>query len=266
MADDKPSPPVDENSGVSRRDFLKLGGITLTVPMVVGPRVVEVGGKPVEIHGPGKVPITLSVNGKRLGVELEPRVTLLDALRDHLKLTGAKRVCDRGECGACTVLMNGRPVYACQVLAIDAQGVPITTVELLSTPEPAPTGAMANPGLPPEKLHPIQQAFVDNDAQQCGFCTPGFVMAAKAVLDRHPRPTPQQVLDGLSGNLCRCGTYRGLRAAVMVAGGQQVPPEWATLARVTDGDGVPRLAPNSMARTWGTQAGSDDGEEGGGDA
>jgi xanthine dehydrogenase YagT iron-sulfur-binding subunit len=216
MADDKCKPPTDAPSDVSRRDFLKLGGITLTVPLVVGPRVIDVGGKPVEIHGPGKVPVTLTVNGKKLAAELEPHVTLLDALRDHFNLTGAKRVCNRGECGACTVLLDGRAVYACNVLAIDAQGRQITTVESLGATE---------------KLHPIQQAFVENDAQQCGFCTPGFVVASKALLDKNPHPTPDQVLRGLSGNYCRCGTYRGLRAAVLAAAGQKVPAEWTTLAR-----------------------------------
>ena len=115
------------------------------------------------------------MNGKKLNAQLEPRVTLLDALRDQFELTGAKRVCDRGTCGACTVLLDGKAVYSCSVLAIDAQGHQITTVE-----------GLGEPG----KLHPIQQAFVDNDAQQCGFCTPGFVVATKAFLDQHPNPTP----------------------------------------------------------------------------
>jgi xanthine dehydrogenase YagT iron-sulfur-binding subunit len=206
MADEDVKAP---DGGVSRRDFLKLGGITLSVPMVAGPRVIDIGGKPVEVHGPGKVPVTLKVNGKQLNAELEPRVTLLDALRDHFDLTGAKRVCDRGECGACTVLVDGRAIYACNVLAIDAQGKAITTIESLGTPE---------------ALHPIQQAFVDNDAQQCGFCTPGFVMAAKALLDRKPRPTPDEVLHGLGGNFCRCGTYKGLKAALAQASGQAQAP------------------------------------------
>jgi xanthine dehydrogenase YagT iron-sulfur-binding subunit len=152
--------------------------------------------------GPGKVPVTLSVNGKKLNAQLEPRVTLLDALRDKFELTGAKRVCDRGTCGACTVLMDEKPVYSCSVLAIDAQGREITTIE-----------ALGEPG----KLHPIQQAFVDHDAQQCGFCTPGFVMATKAFLDRNPNPTPEQIKHGLGGNFCRCGTYAGMREAVMQA-------------------------------------------------
>lgn len=154
------------------------------------------------VQGPGKVPISLNINGKKYNAQLEPRVTLLDALRDQFELTGAKRVCDRGTCGACTVLMDGKAVYSCSVLAIDAQSKPITTVE-----------GLGQPG----KLHPVQQAFVDNDAQQCGFCTPGFVVATKAFLDQHPNPTPEQIKHGLGGNFCRCGTYAGIRAAVMQA-------------------------------------------------
>jgi xanthine dehydrogenase YagT iron-sulfur-binding subunit len=139
------------------------------------------------------------VNGKKHKLELEPRVTLLDALRDNLGITGAKRVCDKAECGACTVLIDDKPVYACAVLAIEAQGKQIATVESL---------------MEGGKLHPIQQAFVDNDASQCGFCTPGFVVAFKAFLDKHPHPTPDEIRRGLSGNLCRCGTYHGIQQAI----------------------------------------------------
>jgi xanthine dehydrogenase YagT iron-sulfur-binding subunit len=226
MADDHTKLPDEPASGLSRRDFLKLGGVTLSVPLVAGARVVQAGGKPVEVHGPGTATITLTVNGQQLTAELEPRVTLLDALRDHFHFTGAKRVCDRGECGACTVLMDGRSVYACNVLAIDAQGKQITTIESLGAPE---------------ELHPIQKAFVENDAQQCGFCTPGFVMASKALLDKNPQPSPEDVLHGLSGNFCRCGTYRGLRAAVLVAAGQPVPSQWTTLARGREASGESRV-------------------------
>src|SRR5439155_16291469 len=126
---------------------------------------IEGAGGASAIVGPGKVPMTLRVNGKSLQAELEPRVTLLDALRNHLDLTGAKKVCDRANCGACTVILDGKPVYSCTVLAIEAQGVEIQTVEGLGAPG---------------SLHPLQAAFVENDAQQCGFCTPGFVMACKA--------------------------------------------------------------------------------------
>jgi xanthine dehydrogenase YagT iron-sulfur-binding subunit len=191
---------------LSRRDFLKVSGITLTVPLVVGPRVLKVAGAEVKVFGPGKVPMTFTINGRTYRAELEPRVTLLDALRNEFDLTGAKRVCDRGTCGACTVLMDGKPVYACSVLAIEAQGKAITTVEGL---------------LQDGKLHPIQQAFVENDALQCGFCTPGFVVACKALLDRNPNPTPEDLVAGLGGNLCRCGTYVGIRAAIAQAARMQ---------------------------------------------
>ena len=152
--------------------------------------------------GPGPVALTLNVNGADMKTSVEPRVTLLDALRNYLDVTGCKRVCDRGTCGSCTVLLDGKTVYSCSVLAIDAQSHQITTVE-----------GLGEPG----KLHPIQQAFIDNDAQQCGFCTPGFVIATKAFLDQNPNPTPEQIKHGLGGNFCRCGTYAGMRAAVMQA-------------------------------------------------
>jgi xanthine dehydrogenase YagT iron-sulfur-binding subunit len=163
------------------------------------PQVVEAAGEKVPVHGPGKMPMSFTINGKRYSAQLEPRVTLLDALRDQFDLTGAKRVCDRAECGACTVLLNNKPVYACTVLAIEAQHQPITTIESLSA------GG---------KLHPIQTAFVEHDGQQCGFCTPGFVMACKAFLDKYPHPTAEQILYHLNGNLCRCGTYKGIREVV----------------------------------------------------
>ena len=188
-----------DSSGYSRRDFLKISGITVAVPMVVGPTVVKAAGEDVPVYGPGPTPITLTINGQAQKLTVEPRETLLDALRNHLDLTGAKRVCDRGECGACTVLMDGKPIYACAVLAIDAQGHKVETVESLGAPE---------------RLHPIQQAFIDNDAQQCGFCTPGFIVASKALLDKHPNPTPAQLHHELAGNFCRCGTYGGIRAAL----------------------------------------------------
>lgn len=194
---------------ISRRDFLRgsaaagalgtgiLGG---TVDLEAAPRT-QVG---VGIIGPGAVPMTFRINGDTRQAILEPRVTLLDALRDHLDLTGAKKVCDRGTCGACTVLLDNKAVYACSVLAIEAQGRAIETVEGL--------GRAAT-------LHPLQAAFVEHDAQQCGFCTPGFVMAAKALLERNPRPNLDEVHVGLSGNFCRCGTYAGMREAVLEASG-----------------------------------------------
>jgi xanthine dehydrogenase YagT iron-sulfur-binding subunit len=185
--------------GVSRRDFLKISGMSITLPLVTDPKLAMAAGEQLPVHGPGKVPMEFSINGTRLKADLEPRVTLLDTLRDQFELTGAKRVCDRGECGACTVLLDNKPVYSCSVLAIEAQRKPITTVESL---------------MQGGKLHPMQQALVDNDASQCGFCTPGFVVACKAFLDRHPHPNADDIRHGLSGNLCRCGTYDGIRKAI----------------------------------------------------
>jgi xanthine dehydrogenase YagT iron-sulfur-binding subunit len=189
----------EKGSGLSRRRFLKVSGISLSVPLVMGHRVINVAGAEVKVYGPTKVPIQLMINGKASTVNVEPRVTLLEALRNDLDITGAKRVCDRATCGACTMIVDGKPVYSCSVLAIEAQGKQIATVESL---------------MQGDKLHPLQQAFIDNDGQQCGFCTPGFVVAAKAFLDKSPNPTPEQIQKGLGGNLCRCGTYMGVRAAV----------------------------------------------------
>ena len=206
MKDDDARPP-DTTSGFSRRDFMKISAVTAAVPLVLGTNVVEAAGEEVTIHGPGKVPVTLNVNGKKLSADLEPRVTLLDALRERFDLTGAKRVCDRGACGACPVLLDGKPVYACSVLAIDAQGAKIVTIEALAEGD---------------ALSPVMQAFVAHDAQQCGFCTPGFVVATTHFLQQHPKPTAEDIRRGLSGNYCRCGTYDGIRAVALAhAGGEQ---------------------------------------------
>jgi xanthine dehydrogenase YagT iron-sulfur-binding subunit len=196
---DEPKEEPDGHSSVSRRDFLKISTISAAAIPILGTKVVQAAGEPVKVYGPGKVPVELTINGQKHTLQVEPRVTLLDALRDQLNVTGAKRVCDRAECGACTVLLDNRAVYACSVLAIEAQGKAIATVEAL---------------MQGETLHPIQQAFVDNDASQCGFCTPGFVVAFKALLDQHPNASPAEIRRGLSGNLCRCGTYHGIQLAI----------------------------------------------------
>jgi xanthine dehydrogenase YagT iron-sulfur-binding subunit len=193
-------------TGVSRRDFMKLSSLAIATPMVVGPTVLEVEGQEVAVYGPGKMPVSLMINGKKMTAELEPRITLLDALRDQFNLTGAKRVCDRGACGACTVLMDSKPVYSCNIFAVDAQGHEITTIEGLDKGD---------------QLTAVQQAFVDNDAQQCGFCTPGFVVATTSFLEKHPKPTAEDVRHGLSGNLCRCGTYHGIHHAIAQVSGQK---------------------------------------------
>lgn len=202
MRKKEPELGSEARTGVSRRGFIS--GIGLGSG-AVGTGVLETGAAAqtaAKVVGPGAVPITLKVNGREHTLNLEPRVTLLDALRDHLNYTGAKKVCDRAACGSCTVIVGGKAVYACNMLAIEAQGKEIQTVESLSA------GG---------KYHPLITAFVQNDAQQCGFCTPGFIMASKAFLEQNPNPTPEQVKAGLGGNLCRCGTYMGLRKAVLQA-------------------------------------------------
>ena len=196
---DHPEPP--SKMDVSRRGFLKGAGAVLSSGIVAGAEALEAANtESAKLIGPGKAPVTLKINGVNKALNVEPRLTLLDALRDELELTGAKRVCDRTTCGACTVIVNGKSVYSCSMLAIEAQGKDIQTVEGL---------AKGN------TLHPLQQAFVDNDAQQCGYCTPGFVMACKAFLDKNPNPSIEQVRKGLGGNLCRCGTYVGITEAVL---------------------------------------------------
>lgn len=198
------SPPKAEpKSAFSRRGFLQGAGAGATVLTTALLNEQEAEAAALSASGPGAVEISLNVNGSDMKTKVEPRETLLDTLRDHLDLTAAKRVCDRGTCGACTIMMDGKVVYGCTVLAIDAMGRKIETLESLSPKS--------------GKAHPIIQAFVNNDAQQCGYCTPGFVMASKAFLDKNPNPTYEDVKKGLGGNLCRCGTYMGIRKAVLEA-------------------------------------------------
>jgi xanthine dehydrogenase YagT iron-sulfur-binding subunit len=162
--------------------------------------------------GPSEVAITLTINGQRRQLSVEPRVTLLDAMRIRLEITGQKRVCDRGACGACTVIIEGRTYYSCSMLAIEAQGKNIRTVDGLSGPNTPFDYAQG-------KLHPVQQAFCDNDGLMCGFCTPGFVMATVALLEKNPNPTAEQAKKALDGNLCRCGTNIGVLKAALSAKG-----------------------------------------------
>jgi xanthine dehydrogenase YagT iron-sulfur-binding subunit len=188
------------NGGLSRRGFLRGSGLAAAATALNSPmaEAVILPSGPA-IVGPVPADVTLTINGQKKSLKIEPRVTLLDALRNHLDLTGAKKVCDRGTCGACTVMIDGKPAYACSVLAIDVQGREIKTIESLG----------------PD--HPMVKAFVDNDAQQCGFCTPGFVMACTAFATKHPNATLEEIERGLGGNLCRCGTYMGIKGAVQQA-------------------------------------------------
>jgi len=188
-------------TNVSRRGFLKGFGAGTAATSLLSPlslreaAAAERGGA----IGPGEVPVVLMINGLKRDVRVEPRVTLLDALRNRLNLTGPKKVCDRGTCGACTVLLDGQPAYSCSLLAIEVEGRAITTIEGIGTPD---------------QMNSVQRAFVANDAQQCGFCTPGFVTAATAYVRKNPQATNDDICKALGGNLCRCGTYAGMLLAV----------------------------------------------------
>ena len=149
--------------------------------------------------GPGPIKLELTVNGAKMTTNIEPRVTLLDALRNYLDVTGCKRVCDRGTCGACTVMLNGKPVYSCTTLALEARGKDIKTAEALNADG---------------KLDAVPAAFAKFDAQQCGFCTPGFVVAMRAAFDQNPKASPAEIEKALGGNICRCGTYEQMRHAI----------------------------------------------------
>jgi xanthine dehydrogenase YagT iron-sulfur-binding subunit len=152
-----------------------------------------------QVHGPGTVPLTLNVNGERRSIDLEPRVSLLDALREHLDLTGSKKGCDQGTCGACTVWVDGRRVLACLTLAVGCEGREVTTIEGLAT------GG---------QLHPMQRAFVEHDAFQCGYCTPGQIMSAVKLLEEGNAGSDEEIAELMSGNICRCAAYPNIRAAI----------------------------------------------------
>jgi aerobic-type carbon monoxide dehydrogenase small subunit (CoxS/CutS family) len=191
----------DDEAGFSRRNFLKTvgaGGVAAGAVLAKTPGAGAQGA--VREIGPGAVPVTLNVNGKTLNLQIEPRVTLLDALRMRADLTGNKRGCDRGACGACTMIVDGKTVYACSTLAIEVQGKRIRTVDGLASAS--------------GQLHPVQQAFCEKDALMCGFCTPGFIMASVGLLEKHPNATPEQIKKGLDGNICRCGTFNRIFEAV----------------------------------------------------
>src|SRR5712691_9486714 len=180
MAPKDENPEKPQGFSVSRRNFLKTAGVSSLATAVTSVGVAEAQTGPAVV-GPGDVPVTLMVNGKRVDLRIEPRVTLLNALRNRADLTGNKRVCDRGACGACTMIVDGRTVYSCSTLAIEVQGKQIRTVDGLSDGN---------------KLHPVQQAFCDADGLMCGFCTPGFVMATTAVLEKHTNATRDQIRKG----------------------------------------------------------------------
>lgn len=194
---------------MSRRTFLRGAGISAAsvaileggvgVPAAAGGFLSEP-----QVFGPGAVSLSVSVNGRTLRVRADPGTMLADVLRQGLGLTGTKIGCDRGACSACTVWVDGEVVASCMTLAFDVRGKQVTTIE-----------GLAQGG----KLHPVQQAFVDHDALQCGFCTPGMVMSCAALLERHPHCTLEDVKAAVSGHLCRCGTYPNIFKATLAAAG-----------------------------------------------
>ena len=206
-----PDKEKKQGTNISRRNFIKGVG-TGTVAATVAPSVLISGEKAADAQTGDAVEratIQLNINGKPYQVEVEARTTLLTVLRDgidtsgdNIDLTGAKLICDRGECGGCTVMVDGKSVYACMMLAMDAQDNQITTVEGLADGD---------------NLHPVQEAFIQHDALMCGFCTPGFVVSSAALLSENAKPTLEEIKAGLSGNTCRCGTYPFIFDAVKTA-------------------------------------------------
>ena len=205
----------DENaenaSGFSRRDFLKTSGVgALASYLLTSACTSEAKEKAPPPSAPianqilpkTGVSMTLVINGTKRNLVVEPRTTLAEALREKLDMTGTKVICDRGACGGCTVQVNGAPVCSCMMLALDAHEAQVVTIEGLAKGD---------------TLHPLQQAFVECDALQCGYCTPGMVMSCKALLDSTPSPTREQVKEAVAGNLCRCGTYPHVFDATLLA-------------------------------------------------
>ncbi len=190
---------------ISRRKFIKgFGGSVIGGSVMIHslPNLAKDEKDEQALLHSGKVPLTLKINGKQVKLLVEPRTTLAELLRDQLHLTGTKIVCNQGECGGCTVLLNGTAIYSCHFLALDAAGKEVTTIEGL---------------LSGEKLHPIQQAFIEHDGFQCGFCTPGQIMAAEALLLKNQKPTRDQVKEAMAGNLCRCSAYPHIIDSVLAA-------------------------------------------------
>ncbi|MGC4032785.1 MAG: (2Fe-2S)-binding protein [Tepidisphaeraceae bacterium] len=204
--------PIDciSRCSVSRRDVLSTAataGVTLTISSLAG---CSTGNEPDAKLAPpqpdfspvGGIPVTLNVNGKAKSLTLDPRTSLLDTLREHCGLTGTKKGCDHGQCGACTVLVNGRRVNSCLTLAVTAQNKEITTVEGLAKGE---------------ELHPVQQAFIDHDAFQCGYCTPGQICSAVGAIKEGHLKTDADIREQMAGNICRCGAYPNIVKAVRQA-------------------------------------------------
>lgn len=205
MKNDKnKSTKAPSKGGLSRRGFLRGAGLTTAGTMVLNSGVMAFESKPAvgQNYGPESVTIEMKVNGELKSLIVEPRTTLATALRDHLQLTGTKVVCDRGSCSACTVWLDGKPVNSCMTFALDVGDREVETIESLATSE---------------GLHPLQEAFIEHDASQCGYCTPGMIMSAAYLLKTNANPTLEDVKKATRGNLCRCGTYPHVFKATLEA-------------------------------------------------
>ncbi|MFO0826758.1 MAG: (2Fe-2S)-binding protein [Phycisphaerales bacterium] len=208
-----PFDDVPIRGDVSRRAFFKTVGTTAAVTGLTAAGEAAAGiiaqneaQRGAAVRGPGPIEVSLTINGAATKLAIEPATTLLEALRFKLTMTGSKEICDRGSCGGCSVLVDGKLVASCMMLAVDAEGASVTTIE-----------GLAKDG----RLDPVQEAFVRHDALQCGYCTPGLVVACRALLNKNPKPTLDEIKRGIAGNICRCGTYTNVFNAVLVASGQQ---------------------------------------------
>lgn len=237
-------PPEDRNKYKTRRNFLgqalTAAGTAIAAPSLLNQATAAQTREPAPAPGQGEMSVTLNINDKQQTLAIEPRVTLLDTLRERLGLTGSKKGCDHGQCGACTVLVDGERVYSCLALAVMQEGKQIVTVEGLAKKD---------------VLHPVQAAFIENDGFQCGYCTPGQICASVALLDEVKRGSasavtadlanpPQltnlseaEIKERLSGNLCRCSAYNGIVAAVQQVTGQ-APPSPAAAMLVHEAGGA----------------------------
>ena len=195
-----------EKLRISRRAFLRTMGIGAAASTAVATGVLQAplaeSAMPPKVEGLDYVPVELKVNGRRYALTIEPRRSLADVLRNELELTGTKIGCNQGECGACTVIIDGRAMYSCLLLSVNVQGKNIETIEGLSRDG---------------RLHPLQSAFIEKDAYQCGWCTPGQIMASKALLDKNKNPSFAEVKTAVSGNMCRCAAYNHIFEAVLSA-------------------------------------------------
>ncbi len=221
MAHDRPDRPHDPPpearsdaparpaSGVSRRSFIQTVGISSAAAALQTHAQARAQGEDADsalLLGPGPINVGLTVNDRPVATTVEPDTTLLELLRLNLSLTGSKEICGRGSCGGCSVILDGKLVASCLTLAADAEGARVTTIEGLAQGD---------------TLDPVQESFIRHDGFQCGYCTPGLVMASRALLDENPKPTLDEIRHGLAGNYCRCAAYTNIYNAVLDASGQQ---------------------------------------------